>query len=461
MHEHKIVSVISGSPADLAGIREGDLLLSLNGEPVEDVFDYHYQAEEVSVSVAIRRPDGSERTLVIEKGEDDDLGMVFAESLMDNYKSCRNKCVFCFIDQNPPGMRDTIYFKDDDSRLSFLQGNYITMTNMKESEIDRIIRYKLAPINISVHTTNPELRMKMLNNRFAGNILEHIEKLYKAEIPMNGQIVLCKNYNDGDELRRTIRDLMQFAPVMASLSVVPVGLSRYRDGLCQLEPFSKEDSAEVIDIIEGFQKEAMEKCGIHFVHASDEWYIVAEREVPPEENYDGYLQIENGVGMTRLLYEEFRAAVHEVEEVSFYRGIHRLTMTKNDRKLAHMLKKNQGRRVSSICGMLARTPLEVIKKELGRIRPDIDFQVFPIVNDFFGHNITVTGLLTGQDIVAQLSGKDLGEALLLPKCCLKADEDIFLDDMHLSELENALQVKTVIVESYGMDFLKAIIGVEE
>ena len=460
MHEHKIVSVISGSPAEEAGIRPGDLLIRLNGEDVEDVFDYHYQAEEVSVAVTVRKPDGQEQTYEIEKGEDDDLGLVFAESLMDDYRSCRNQCIFCFIDQNPPGMRDTIYFKDDDSRLSFLQGNYITMTNMKESEIDRIIRYKLAPINISVHTTNPELRVKMLHNRFAGNILEHIEKLYKAEIPMNGQIVLCKGYNDGDELRRTIRDLMAFAPVMASLSVVPVGLSKFRDGLCRLDPFTKEDSAEVIDIIEGFQKEAMEKYGIHFVHASDEWYIVAGRDVPPEETYDGYLQIENGVGMTRLLFEEFRAAVHEVEELTFYRGIHRVLMSKEDRQKMQLLRKNPGRRVTSVCGTLAKPILKFLNDELARIRPDIDFETFAIVNDFFGHHITVTGLLTGRDIVAQLKGKDLGEALLMPKCCLKADENIFLDDMHLRELENALQVKTIIVESYGMDFLKAIIGVE-
>ena len=460
MHEHKIVSVISGSPAEEAGIRPGDLLIRLNGEDVEDVFDYHYQAEEVSVAVTVRKPDGQEQTYEIEKGEDDDLGLVFAESLMDDYRSCRNQCIFCFIDQNPPGMRDTIYFKDDDSRLSFLQGNYITMTNMKESEIDRIIRYKLAPINISVHTTNPELRVKMLHNRFAGNILDHIEKLYKAEIPMNGQIVLCKGYNDGDELRRTIRDLMAFAPVMASLSVVPVGLSKFRDGLCRLDPFTKEDSAEVIDIIEGFQKEAMEKHGIHFVHASDEWYIVAGRDVPPEETYDGYLQIENGVGMTRLLFEEFRAAVHEVEELTFYRGIHRVLMSKEDRQKMQLLRKNPGRRVTSVCGTLAKPILKFLNDELARIRPDIDFETFAIVNDFFGHHITVTGLLTGRDIVAQLKGKDLGEALLMPKCCLKADENIFLDDMHLRELENALQVKTIIVESYGMDFLKAIIGVE-
>ncbi len=459
MHEHRIVRVNEDSPAALAGIREGDRLISLNGMPVEDVFDYHYIAEDTEVSLTVLRDD-REITFPIEKGEDEDLGLVFAESLMDDYKSCYNQCIFCFIDQNPKGMRDTIYFKDDDSRLSFLQGNYITMTNMKEADIDRIIKYKLAPINISVHTTNPELRKSMLHNRFAGEILSHIRKLYEAEIPMNGQIVLCKGVNDGEELYRTIRDLIEFAPVMESLSVVPVGLTRYRDGLCQLNPFTKEDAEEVIEMIEGFQQEAYQKCGTHFVHASDEWYIQAGREVPTEDNYDGYLQIENGVGMVRLLFEEFRMAVDDVEAAASGRGIRRLRMSKEERKLTQLIKKNPNRRVSTITGLLAYQSSDFIKQELKRIRPDIDFQVFPIRNDFFGPQITVTGLLTGQDIASQLKGKDLGDALLIPQSCLKADEDIFLDDMSLTELENALQVKTVIVKSYGMDYLKAIIGVE-
>ena len=460
MHEHRIVNVIPDSPAAEAGLCAGDLLISLNGMPVEDVFDYHYLAEEISVTITVKTADGQEKTVSIEKDEDEDLGLVFAESLMDDYKSCYNKCIFCFIDQNPKGMRETIYFKDDDSRLSFLQGNYITMTNMKESEIDRIIRYKLAPINISVHTTNPELRVSMLHNRFAGNILEHIRKLHAAEIPMNGQIVLCKGVNDGEELYRTIRDLSEFAPVMESVSVVPVGLTKYRDGLCQLNPFTPEDAEEVIDMVEGFQAEIMERCGTHFIHASDEWYILAGREVPAEETYDGYPQIENGVGMTRLLYEEFRHAVDEACAAAAVHGLRRLKMGREDRLLASLAKKNPGRKVSTITGVLAAGNTSFIQEQLARIRPDITFQVFPIRNDFFGPQITVTGLLTGQDIAAQLADKDLGDALLIPQACLKADEDIFLDDMHLTELEKALQVKTVIVKSYGMDYLKAIIGVE-
>ncbi len=460
MSEHKIVGVTKNSPADKAGIRKGDRLILLNGMPVTDIFDYHYIAEDVSVDLTIRHADDSEQVYKIHKGEDEDLGLVFPESLMDDYKSCYNKCIFCFIDQNPEGMRKTIYFKDDDSRLSFLQGNYITMTNMKEEEIDRIIKYKLAPINISVHTTNPELRKSMLHNRFAGNILDHIEKLYKADIPMNGQIVLCKGVNDGEELYRTIKDLTRFAPVMESLSVVPVGLTRYRDGLCVLNPFTREDAEEVIDMIEGFQQEVVARCGLHFVHASDEWYILAGRPMPAEETYDGYLQIENGVGMTRQFHEDFHAAVEEVMRIGRVRGLARLKLKPEERRLRHMLKANPGRRVSTISGILAYGNRRFVKREIARIRPDISFRVYPIRNDFFGPRITVTGLLTGQDIVKQLKGKDLGDALLIPKDCLKADEDIFLDDMRLTDLEKALQVKTIIVKSYGMEYLQDIIGVE-
>jgi len=458
MNEHRIVSVTEHSPAARAGIRKGDRLILLNGVPVQDIFDYHYLAEDIKVTLTVRHSDDKEETYTIIKGEDEDLGLVFPESLMDDYKSCYNKCIFCFIDQNPEGMRDTIYFKDDDSRLSFLQGNYITMTNMKEAEIDRIIKYKLAPINISVHTTNPELRKSMLHNRFAGNIMEHIEKLYKAEIPMNGQIVLCRGVNDGEELYRSIKDLSEFAPVMRSLSVVPVGLTRYRDGLCRLDPFTKEDAEEVIDMIEGFQGEIMKKAGIHFVHASDEWYILAGRRMPKEETYDGYLQIENGVGMTRLLFEEFHAAVNSVGRAGKTKGLGLLRLSKEERELRHMLHCNPGRKVSTVCGMLAYKSSSVIRKELARIRPDISFMVYPIRNDFFGPRITVTGLLTGQDIARQLKGKELGDALLIPQDCLKADEEIFLDDMSLRELEKALQVKTIIVKSYGVEYLKAITG---
>ncbi|HBE09454.1 MAG TPA: radical SAM protein [Lachnospiraceae bacterium] len=462
MKEHLIVGITQGSPADIAGIKKGERLISLNGKEILDIFDYDFIAEDENVSLVTMSSDGEEKHYEIEKEEDEELGLLFEESLMDNYKSCYNKCIFCFIDQNPQGMRETIYFKDDDSRLSFLQGNYITMTNMKDSEIDRIIEYKLAPINISVHTTNPELRCSMLHNRFAGRIMEHIEKLYKAEIPMNAQIVLCKGVNDGEELLRSLRDLAAFAPVMGSVSVVPVGLTKYRDGLCQLDEFNSEDAEDVIDMIEDIQKEVYDKYGIHFAHASDEWYIMAGREIPSEDNYDGYNQLENGVGMTRLLYNEFTEAVDTVLEYKeSQKGLKRLIhkRSKEEKIYDAILTKNPGRKVSTVCGLLSKDNRHYICKELSRVRPDVEFFVYPIENKFFGPKITVTGLLTGSDIVSGLQGCELGDALLIPSSCLKADEDIFLDDMTLEELKNALQVETVIVKSYGMEYLRNILGV--
>ena len=372
----------------------------------------------------------------IEKDYDEDHGIVFENSLMDNYKSCYNKCIFCFIDQNPKGMRDTIYFKDDDSRLSFLQGNYITLTNMKDEDIDRIINYHLAPINISVHTTNPQLRCSMLNNRFAGTILERIRKVYNAGIPMNGQIVLCKGINDGEELWRSISDLMEFVPVMESLSVVPVGLSDYRDGLFHLEPFDKEDACEVIDIIEHFQKKAYEKHGIHFVQASDEWYINAGRDFPEAERYDGFVQLENGVGMVRLMKEEFE------QEFSAVQG--------DEREYE----------VSIVTGVLVYDSIKILVDRMKEKFPNVKIHLYKIINDFFGHRITVTGLLTGGDMIKQLKGKPLGQRLILPSNTLMADEPKFLDDVTLDQFIEALQVDVCIVESSGADFIHSVIGDE-
>jgi putative radical SAM enzyme (TIGR03279 family) len=397
------------------------------------MFDYQYLINDVYIEVLVKKKDGELILLEIDKEYDEDLGIEFENSLMDNYKSCQNKCVFCFIDQNPKGMRDTIYFKDDDSRLSFIQGNYITLTNMKDNDIDRIINYHLAPINISVHTTNPELRCKMLNNRFAGDIMEKIDKFYQADIPMNGQIVLCKGINDGEELKRTIGDLMRFAPVMESVSVVPVGLTDYREGLCELEPFNSQDAGEVIDIIEHFQSIAMEKYGIHFVQASDEWYINSGRPFPESERYDGYIQLENGVGMVRLLSDEF------------------------DEELLKLPGDDRIRQVSIVTGVLSYESIRKLTDKLEKKYPNVVIHLYKIVNDFFGHRITVTGLLTGGDIVRQLAGKELGEKLILPSNVLKADEDIFLDDMTLEEFKQALQVEVCIVESNGAEFIHSII----
>lgn len=309
MKEHIIKTVESGSIAEELELEPGDILLSINSEEIEDIFDYRFIIKDEYLEVAIRKKNGEEWVLEIDKEFDEDLGLEFENSLMSEYRSCCNKCIFCFIDQMPPGMRETLYFKDDDSRLSFLQGNYITMTNMKEKDIDRIIRMHLSPINISVQTTNPELRCKMLNNRFAGEKLKYLHRLYDGQVQMNGQIVCCKNVNDGVELRRTISDLSKYMPYMQSVSVVPAGITKYREGLYPIETFNREEAGEVIDIIEGYQRQFYKEYGIHFVHASDEWYINAEREFPEEDRYDGYVQLENGVGMMRIFIDEFKDAL--------------------------------------------------------------------------------------------------------------------------------------------------------
>ena len=355
---------------------------------------------------------------------------------MSDYKSCSNKCIFCFIDQMPPGMRETLYFKDDDSRLSFLQGNYITLTNMKDKDIERIIRFHLAPINISVQTMNPELRCKMLHNRFAGEALKKIDRLYEAETEMNGQIVLCKGVNDGKELAYTIEQLSKYAPVMQSVSVVPVGLSKYRDGLYPLEPFTKEDACEVIDLIEKWQKINYERHGIHFIHASDEWYILAEREMPEEGRYDGYIQLENGVGMLRLLQEEVMDALDG--------------------------KKDDGvkEELSIATGYLPYPYLEKLVREIEKVYPGRNVHVYRIRNDFFGEKITVAGLITGQDLIAQLKERPLGERLLLPTVMFKSGEEVFLDDITKTQAEDALQIPINIVKSSGYDLVDAILDPE-
>ena len=334
---HIIREVEAGSIAEELELAPGDELLSINGQEIEDVFDYHYLVNDEYIEVLVQKADGEQWELEVEKDYEEDLGIVFENSLMDEYRSCSNHCVFCFIDQMPPGMRETLYFKDDDSRLSFLQGNYVTLTNMSDHDIDRIIHYHLGPINISFHTTNPELRCKMLHNRFAGDIFPKVQRLYEAGIEMNGQIVLCKGLNDGKELERSIEELAKYLPHLKSVSVVPVGLSKYRDGLYPLQSFGKEDAENVISLIETWQKRLYEEYGLHFIHASDEWYLTAGRKLPPEERYDGYLQLENGVGMLRLLENEVEEAVAGLSgderalEVSFYpqiRGPDRNTLSK-------------------------------------------------------------------------------------------------------------------------------------
>ena len=296
---HRIKAVDPGSIGEELGLEPGDRLLTIDGNEIEDIFDYEYYVGSESMVMVVEKENGEEWELEIEH-DYEDLGLTFENGLMSEYRSCKNKCIFCFIDQMPKGMRETLYFKDDDSRLSFLQGNYVTLTNMTDRDIDRIIRFKLSPINISVHTTNPKLRCRMLNNRFAGDALKKMDRLYEAGTPMNGQIVLCRGVNDGEELERTIRDLSKFLPWMESVSVVPVGLSKFRDGLYPLEAITKEDAARTIDQVERWQRRLFKDHGNHFVHASDELYILAGRELPEASRYDGYPQLENGVGMIQI-----------------------------------------------------------------------------------------------------------------------------------------------------------------
>jgi len=359
-HEHKIRSVQPGSIAWEMGIKPGDRLLSVDGQEIEDVFDYRYYIEEEEILLLIEKPDGEQWELEIEKEIYEDLGLEFEQGLMDEYRSCRNKCIFCFIDQMPPGMRDTLYFKDDDSRLSFLQGNYVTLTNMSEHDIRRIIRFHLEPINISFQTMNPKLRCRMLHNRFAGEALKKVDMLYEAGIEMNGQIVLCKGFNDGEELDRSIRELTRYLPFLRSVSVVPVGLTRFREGLEPLEPFTGEEARKVLELIHGWQELLYPEHGLHFIHASDEWYILAGEELPEEESYDGYLQLENGVGMLRLLLNEFAEALDE---------------EKGDQ---------EERRLSLATGLLAAPYLERMAEQLREKFPRTEVMVCPVKNEFFG-----------------------------------------------------------------------------
>jgi putative radical SAM enzyme (TIGR03279 family) len=430
---HIIKEIESGSIAEELELMPGDELISVNGSVILDVLDYQFLINDENLTVLIKKQDGEEWELDIEKEYDEDLGIIFEEGLMDEYRSCKNKCIFCFIDQMPPGMRETLYFKDDDARLSFLQGNYITLTNLSEAEVDRIIFYKLAPINISVHTTNEELRCKMLNNRFAGDALKKLQKLKDAGITMNGQIVLCKGWNDGEELEKTMHDLSAYLPEMSSVSVVPVGLTKFRDKLKELEEFTKEDSLTVLEQIHRWQNIFLTHYGTRFIYASDEWYLKADLPIPTEEAYEGYPQLENGVGLIRSLQNEFEDYYNEIS---------------GDLRI---------RNVSIATGILAEPVIRRLSEQIVNKFPNIKIQVYPVINHFFGEQITVAGLLTGSDITEQLKGKDIGENLLLPEVLLKDGETVLLDDVTVSDMENALQTHIRIVQSDGKSFIDSII----
>ncbi len=431
---HVISRVLPGSIGEELELEPGDILVSINGQPVEDVFDYRYLMNDELVELLIRKKNGEEWELEVEKDYEEDLGVEFENSLMDDYRSCSNHCIFCFIDQMPPGMRETLYFKDDDSRLSFLQGNYVTLTNMSDYDLERIIKFHLSPINVSFQAMNPELRCKMLHNRFAGDALKKVDRLYEGGVTMNGQIVLCKGVNDREELEYSLEKLSAYAPVLQSVSIVPVGLSKFRDGLYPLESFTKEDAEHLIEQVERWQKIMMEKHGIHFVHASDEWYILAGRNMPEEGRYDGYLQLENGVGMMRLLETEVKERLSQLEG--------------DDRKI----------QASVATGKLAAPFIKKMTELVQEKFPNISVSVYTIKNEFFGEKITVSGLITGQDLKTQLKDRQLGEKVLIPCNMLRSGEDVFLDDLTVEMVSEALGTEIVVVDEPGADLVDCLIN---
>lgn len=417
----RITKVEPGSRADRAGIRAGDELVSINGEEIRDVLDYRFYLADKKIDLALLR-DQTPYTVTVKKGTYDDIGLDFATPLMDEKQSCRNKCVFCFIDQLPKGMRKSLYFKDDDSRLSFLHGNYITLTNMTDRDIDRIIKMRFSPINVSVHTTNPDLRVEMMKNKRAGAVLSYLPKLAAAGIELHCQIVLCRGLNDGAELDRTMRDLSALAPAVDSVSVVPAGLTDHRDGLYPLTPFTPDECAAVIRQVDAFASECLAKHGSRLFFCADEFYLSAKLPIPDEDYYEGYPQLENGVGMIRSALEDFTAELDAAPPAA---------------------PDAAPRTVTLATGVAA----EGLMRELARMThakyPHVTVTVRAIQNDFFGHSVTVSGLLTGQDLRAQLSGQDLGDALLIPASALRAGEDVFLDDMTVPELSSALAVPVI------------------
>jgi len=430
----KIMAVQKKSIADKANIKANDILLKINDNEIADVLDYMFYVAESKISLYLQREDKT-FSVKIKKSEYDDLGLEFPTFLMDEKQSCKNKCVFCFIDQMPPNMRETLYFKDDDERLSFLHGNYITLTNLADKDVDRIIKMRLN-INVSVHTTNPDLRVKMMNNRFAGEKLKYLKMLADAEIMMNCQIVLCPGLNDGEELIRTLDDLATLAPSVQSVAVVPVGLSKFRDNLYPLEAFTKETASAALEIIEKKQQEFLQKFGTRLVFPADEFYLKAERDIPQKEFYEDYPQYENGVGLIRVLTDEFNDALEQAQY------------------------DNKQRNISIATGYISYNFLSELIEKANEKWHNLNCRVYAIKNDFFGENITVAGLITGQDLVAQLKDKDLGNILLIPSVMLRQDSDVFLDDYTVSQVEEELSIKIITVENDGYKLLDEILGIK-
>lgn len=432
----KIASVDPHSPARKAGVRPGETLTHINGHPIVDVLDYKFYAYDPRLELTLTEENGGSRTLRIKKEEGEDLGLNFETYLMDRARSCANKCIFCFVDQMPPGMRDTLYFKDDDARLSFLMGNYMTLTNLSQREIQRIIDLRISPINISVHATDPELRTAMLKNPRAGECLSIMERFAKAGIEMNCQVVACPGVNDGPALTRTMEDLGKLHPAVTSVAVVPVGVTKFREGLCRIEPYTKEQAAALIDQVETFAHTFLQEHGTSLVWCSDEFYLMAGRKLPEKAYYEDLDQLENGVGMLRLLLHQAAMGLEEEEP-------------------------EQVEPFSIATGLSAAPFVQEIVDNARKQCGNIKGTVYPIVNRFFGETITVSGLITGTDLIEQLRGKDLGGRLLIPDNMLRAGEQVFLDDVTVEQVEQALGVTVVPVPAdSGFDLADAILGRE-
>ena len=434
----KITGVEKGSRAERAGVLSGDALVSINGNEINDVLDYRFYLSERVVGLSLLR-DGKEVSVTLKKGEYDDIGLLFETALMDKKQTCKNKCIFCFIDQNPEGMRDTIYFKDDDSRLSFIHGNYITLTNLTEKDIARIVKMRFSPIRVSIHTTNPALRVSMMKNKRSGEVLSYLDDFKNAGLDISGQIVLCRGINDGEELLRTMRDLTKYYPNLSSVSVVPAGLTKHREGLYPLSDFTSEEAGRVIDLIDSVAEEHLKEHGSRLFFAADELYLKAGRELPPDEYYEEYPQIENGVGMLRSLITEFNIAKGDIEEYA--------------EGLTH------ARRVAIVTGYASYITIKSFAELIESKTNKIHIDVYPIKNNFFGESITVTGLLTGKDICDQLEGRLSCDELLLPSAALRHSEMDFLCGMTLEEIGQRLGVKIRVTENDGFDILDAIFGV--
>lgn len=430
----KIKSVDPRSPASRAGVHPGETLTKVNGNPIVDVLDYKFYTYDPRLVLTLKSDEGKERQIRVRKREGEDLGLEFDTYLMDHARSCANNCIFCFVDQMPKGMRETLYFKDDDARLSFLLGNYITLTNLSPREIQRIIDLRISPVNVSVHTTDPELRCKMLGHRRAGDSIDVMRRLAANGIRMNCQIVSCPGINDGPALQRTMEDLLEMYPGVEGVSIVPVGVTKFREGLYPLQTYHKESAGQVIDQVEAFGRKCREACGSTIFWCSDEFYLIAERDLPDEDYYEGYRQLENGVGMLRLLESEFMAGLKTVD---FPESVAPFTLA---------------------TGVSAYPMLKSLVERAKEAYGGFEGQVVEIINHFFGETITVAGLVTGTDLIDQLKGKHLGERLLLPDCMLRYHENVFLDDVTIEQVEQALGVPITFVGTDGMELCDAIFG---